>query len=246
MSVPPELFDEDYLFFYADVLAPERSSADADLTARLLGLRTGQRVLDVPCGEGRIAGRLAQRGVEVVGLDSSELFLRRARGEWPSVTFVHGDMRELPYGDEFDAVLNWFTGFGYFDRETNDAVLAGFARALRPGGRLLLEMHNPGRLARLVALAGGESAYVIDRDGALMVDRIRYDPGEGFSHTTRHIIRDGQVRTLQFTLEQIPAPELVRRLQAAGFGAVECYGAGGERYDPEGRRLIAVAERASS
>ena len=48
--------------------------------------------------------------------------------------------------------------FGYFDRAQNDALLARFARALRPGGRLLIEMHNPGRLFepqgdRLLALA---------------------------------------------------------------------------------------------
>lgn len=34
MSVPPEIFDEDYLYFYADVLGPERSEADAELVAR--------------------------------------------------------------------------------------------------------------------------------------------------------------------------------------------------------------------
>ena len=50
MSVPPEIFDEDYLYFYSDVLGPERSEADAELVARLLSLRPSIRVLDVPCG----------------------------------------------------------------------------------------------------------------------------------------------------------------------------------------------------
>lgn len=62
MRVPPELFDDDYLYFYVDVLGDERSDAAAEVVARLLSLAPGMRVLDVPCGEGRIAGRLAQRG----------------------------------------------------------------------------------------------------------------------------------------------------------------------------------------
>jgi SAM-dependent methyltransferase len=241
MSVPPEIFDDDYLYFYADVLGAERSEADAELVARLLSLGPGARVLDVPCGEGRIAGRLARRGCEVVGVDSSRRFLELARESWPEVTFRHGDMRELAFESEFDAIVNWFTSFGYFDRETNDAVLRAFARALRPGGRLLLEFHNPGRLERLVELAGGSSASMMERDGDLVVDRVTYDRDEGFSYTERFIVRAGRVRKLEFRLEQIPAQQLVQRLTDAGFEQVRLFGQGGEEFDPEGRRLIAVA-----
>jgi 2-polyprenyl-3-methyl-5-hydroxy-6-metoxy-1,4-benzoquinol methylase len=61
-GVPSELFDDDYLYFYSDVLGPQRSDADAALISELLSLGPGMRVLDAPCGEGRISGRLAQRG----------------------------------------------------------------------------------------------------------------------------------------------------------------------------------------
>ncbi len=149
MTVPPELFEDSYLYFYGGDLE-QRSDADAALIARLLALREGARVLDVPCGHGRIAGRLADRGYEVVGIDYTEHFLELARERWPKVRFEHGDMRSLEADAEFDAVVNWFTSFGYFDRETNDAVLRSFARALRPDGQLLLECHNPGRLKRLI------------------------------------------------------------------------------------------------
>jgi SAM-dependent methyltransferase len=243
MSVPPEIFDDDYLYFYADVLGPERSEADSELVATLLSLRPGSRVLDVPCGEGRIAGRLARSGYDVVGVDASERFLELAREQWPEATFRHVDMRELAFESEFDAIVNWFTSFGYFDRQTNDAVLRAFARALRPGGQLLLELHNPGRLERLVELAGGSSASVIERDGDLVVDRVTYDRAGGFSRTERFIVRDGRVRQLEFRLEQIPAPELVRRLRTAGFEEVRLFGQAGAEFEPDGRRLIALARR---
>ena len=243
MSVPPEIFDQDYLYFYADVLGPERSDADAEVVARLLSLRPGMRVLDVPCGEGRIAGRLAHQGCEVVGIDASDRFLELGTERWPAVTFRLGDMRELSFESEFDAVVNWFTSFGYFDRATNDGVLRAFARALRPGGQLLIEFHNPGRLERLVELAGGSSASVMERDGDLVVDRITYDRAEGFSRTERFIVRAGRVRRLEFRLEQIPAPQLVKRLRNAGFEEVRLFGQGGAEFEPEGRRLIALARR---
>jgi SAM-dependent methyltransferase len=246
VSVPPEIFDDDYLYFYADILGDERSDADAEVVARLLGLRTRMRVLDVPCGEGRIAGRLAARGCEVVGIDSSERFIALARERYPEVAFERGDMRSLPYEAAFDAVVNWFSSFGYFDPATNDAVLAGFARALRPGGQLLLEVHNPDRLAAVVELTGGATGFVVERDGDLIADRVTYHPAEGRSRTERFVVRGGRVRKLEFSLEQVPADELTGRLQRAGFDEVQLFGAGGEPFEQLGPRLIAVARRGPS
>jgi SAM-dependent methyltransferase len=192
---------------------------------------------------GRIAGRLARRGCEVVGLDSNERFLALGRERYPEVVFERGDMRHLPYEAEFDAVVNWFTSFGYFDAATNDSVLAGFARALVPGGRLALELHNPARLARLLELTGGTGATIVERDGDLMVDRVTYDQAEHRSRTERFIVRGGQVRRIEFSLEQVPAPQLVQRLQEAGFRDVRLFGQGGGPFEPEGPRLIACGQR---
>ena len=242
MGVPPELFDDDYLHFYAGMIS-ERSDADAELIARLLELEPGMRVLDVPCGEGRIAGRMAQRGCEVVGVDYTVAWVELAREQYPEATFELGDMRELAYEAEFDAVVNWFTSFGYFDPDTNDDVLARFARALRPGGRLLIELHNPWRLQRLLEQAGGSSAYVVGGDGELMADRMTYDAETRRSRTERFIVRDGQLRELEFTLEQVPGPELAKRLRRAGFAQVQLFGEGGSAFGPDSRRLIAVATR---
>jgi SAM-dependent methyltransferase len=243
MNVPPEVFNEDYLYFYGELIGDERSDADAELVARLLALSAEARVLDVPCGAGRIAGRLARRGCSVVGLDINERFLALARERYPKVVFEHCDMRGLRYQAEFDAVVNWFTSFGYFDSATNDAVLAAFARALKPGGQLLLELHNPGHLARLLELAGGSVASLAEREGDLMVDRTTYGAAGGYSRTERFIVRDGELRKCEFSLEQIPADQLLRRLEEAGFGEVRLYGRGGGPFEADGPRLIAVAER---
>jgi SAM-dependent methyltransferase len=137
--VGPEIFGDDYLGFYEQMLE-ERSDSEVELVLRLLDLPDGAEVLDAPCGHGRIANRLAARGFRVTGLDNNAKFIElarlRATEQGVSVDYLQGDLRELPFEGRFDAVINWFTSFGYFDDDTNRAVLAGFRRALKSGGVL--------------------------------------------------------------------------------------------------------------
>src|SRR5215472_12625802 len=156
-----QMYDEDYLYFFA---ADEGTSkfashgpavpgagvpgeAAAELAWRLLDLRPGMSVLDLACGHGDMAGQLAARGCQVTGLDSSAVFLDRARADAAaaglSVEYVAGDMREIPWRGRFDRVVNWSTAFGYFDDTANRGVLDGIAGARRPAG------HGPGQPAQL-------------------------------------------------------------------------------------------------
>ena len=72
------MFDEDYLYFYAGPL-DARGDAEAELICRLLRVEPGMEVLDLACGHGRIANALAARGCRVSGLDTTRVFLDRAR-----------------------------------------------------------------------------------------------------------------------------------------------------------------------
>lgn len=113
-----------------------------------LGLEPGDRVLDVGCGPGRHAHALGRRGIDVLGVDISRRFVEVAReGAPPGVRFERVDARALPYVAEFDAVISLCQGaFGLaagpaaagssIDPDLD--VLAGMARALRPGGRLAM------------------------------------------------------------------------------------------------------------
>jgi hypothetical protein len=76
-----------------------------------------------------------------------------------------------------------------------------------------------------------------------MVDRVTLDQAERWSRTERFIVRGGQVRKLEFSLEQVPAPQLVDRLRRAGFREVQLFGQGGGPFEAEGPRLIARAQR---
>jgi SAM-dependent methyltransferase len=147
-------FGADYFEIYRDVFPPEATAAEVEGIALLLGLPAGARVLDLACGHGRHAIPLAERGYRVTGYDLSEAMLERARADAAvrgvAVRWVRGDMRALPFDGEFDAVINVFTAFGYFEDPAEDLeTLLRVRRALVPGGRFLMEtLHRDALLAR--------------------------------------------------------------------------------------------------
>jgi SAM-dependent methyltransferase len=132
---------------------------EVDHVVAALGLRPGERVLDVGCGTGRHAHELARRGLHVHGIDISQRFVDVARAATPPsdernpapgvirsshVSFERADARTMTFEAEFDAVICLCQGaFGMMTADGEDAaVVAGMARALRPGGRLALSAFN--------------------------------------------------------------------------------------------------------
>lgn len=237
------LFDEDYLYFYEPVLSEDRSDAEVELIWRLLDLQPGMRVLDLACGHGRIANRLAERGCRVTGLDATPLFLERARRDAArrnvTVDYVAGDMRSLPWKNHFDRVVNWFTAYGYFDDAENRQVLGEIAEALVPGGIAGFDLMHRDWLVREFQ----PDRVAAERDGDLMIDRTRLDPLTGRAYTERLVLRGGRTRRVRFFVRLFTFTELRDWLTAAGFTVVDGYGDGGAPLMPASRRLIVTGER---
>lgn len=242
MSVGPEAFGEDYLYFYETWLTDDVSERQTDLVWRLLELEPGTEVLDVACGHGRIANRLAERGAGVTGLDADPFFLARAREAGSGAEYVEGDMRELPFEDaSFDAALLWFTSFGYFDDEGNRAVLRELRRVLRPGGRAVLELNN---LQLILATFQRES--FLRRGADVMLDEHgEFDEETRRMETTRTYVRDGEIREIRFSVRYFLPEEIREWLPTAGFQRVELCDGTGEPFTPKSRRLVAVARAPS-
>ena len=236
-------FDQDYLYFHEQVLSDDRSDADTELIWRLLDLQPGMRVLDLACGHGRIANRLAARGCQVTGLDATPLFLDHARrdaaGRGVTVEYVEGDMRTLPWSRRFDRVVSWFTAFGYFDDAANRRVLTEVARALKPGGRVAFDLMNRDRLVREFQ----PDRVVVERNGDLVVDRSRIDVLTSRVLTERVVLRAGGVRRVPFFTRLFTFTELRDWLLAAGFANVNGYGQDGTAFSLTSTRMIVTAHR---
>ena len=133
----------------------------ADLGAPLLDWlapRPGLRVLDLGCGDGALTEKLVAAGCVVTGVDASAELLAAARERGLAVRRVDGE--RLDYDGEFDAV---FSNAALHWMKDAEAVIAGVARALVPGGRFVAEMGGRGNVRRIVdALHAGLAARGVD------------------------------------------------------------------------------------
>jgi 2-polyprenyl-3-methyl-5-hydroxy-6-metoxy-1,4-benzoquinol methylase len=238
------VFADDYEHFYRESLGPEMNEAEAGFIADAVGLEPGMRILDVPCGWGRIGNQLALMGGSVTGVDSNPRYVSLARGEAASLgvdaLYLARDMRDLSYRREFDVVVNWYTSFGYFDDATNRRFLASCAEALNPGGVLVIEILDRDWL---VGALGGRETFLsmAERGDDLLIDKVAFDPAAGFSDVGRVTVRDGKVRRDSLRIQRFSQSELADRLRGAGFDQVRFCRRTGSRPASDGQRLIALA-----
>jgi len=188
-----DVYGELYLASVEDLLTPTLSAFEAGVVARLLRLRPGDRVLDLGCGHGRHLRALEGRGVRLVGLDRSAAYLRRAAalGLPGGAALVRADVRALPARDgAFSAAFSWYASLFMFDDAANRAALAGLARVVRPGGRVLVHHADPVRLAA----SPRERAARALAGGVRVEEESAFDPQRGVDLCTRRMIRrDGSV-----------------------------------------------------
>jgi SAM-dependent methyltransferase len=157
-------FGEDYLIVYRH---RDFSGARHEVEKMIgwLALPEGSKVLDLCCGMGRHSLALAQAGYGVTGVDLSETLLAEARSQEgaEAVTWLRSDMRELPLAGGFDAVVNLFTSFGYFEKDEEQVkVLREIHRMLRPGGKFIIDFLNPAHvIAHLVPHSTREEGDVL-------------------------------------------------------------------------------------
>lgn len=103
---------------------------------------TAGRLLDAGCGPGHWTHFLHDGHRDVVGIDLSEEFLATGRDRYPALSFVHGTFRKLPMPTaSLGGILAWYSII-HASPHTVPAILDEFARALEPGGSLLLGFFN--------------------------------------------------------------------------------------------------------
>lgn len=241
-------------FFRSPVFDPGATEA-VDAAARevsflwkALKLRRGSRVLDVPCGSGRHSVLLARRGALVLGLDASPEYLRAARAAakgLPNARFVKGDMRRVHLEGEFDAAVNLWTSFGYFDKPSDDLkVLKGVARALKPGGLFLIDLVDYAAIKRRRRAKN----WVDREDGSFVLEEAFFTGGRDPKVVNEWIVlRPGHrpVRS-RFVVRGYDRRRLFAVLRKAGLVPLRVWGSPtGSPRRKGSTRLVVLARRPS-
>ncbi len=245
-------YEEDFFWeTVAPVLFSERRWSDAPTEVEdivsLLRISAGAKVLDLCCGVGRHSLELARRGFRVMGVDRTAAYLERARkqaeAEGLNVEFVQDDMRAFCRPEAFDAAINLFTSFGYFeDPEDDRRVVINVYRSLRSDGAFLMDMAGKEVVARVFQERGWH-----EEDGIILLEERKVSNSWGWIENRWIIVKDGEKREVKISLRLYSAVELSALLKECGFAGVDVYGdVKGAPYDHTAKRLVAVARKGVS
>ena len=131
------------LDFWRAAISDEQTHAEAEFINNQLQLPVGAKLLDVPCGNGRLSIELGAFGFELTGVDIATEFVeeakRNSRARGVTVDWRNSDMRDLPWSNEFDGAFCFGNSFGYLDDDANADFLAAVSRTLKPGARFILD-----------------------------------------------------------------------------------------------------------
>jgi SAM-dependent methyltransferase len=224
------------------ILYDNRNEKEAELflqhLLKKINLPDGAHILDLACGRGRHALFLNQAGFEVTGIDLSENNIIQAKEfENNRLHFVAGDMREAFGIEKYDAVLNLFTSFGYFEDESdNSKVLSNIQQALKKDGYLVIDYLNAEKIQKQVeqVITKGDIEFHITKivSYSHVIKNIR------FSHkgNNYHYFEKVQLLTLDY---------FEHNLKEAGFQIIHTFGNYqlGEFDIEHSERLILIAQK---
>jgi SAM-dependent methyltransferase len=238
-----EMFGDRYFTLLG--IDPVRTTAEVDGLERVMGLQPGAAVLDVACGRGRHSLELARRGYRVTGLDYTQDYVedarRQAREEGLDVEFILGDMREMSFEAQFDAAINMFTAFGFFESDEDDLrTLEGVTRALKPGGKFLIDyIHRDGIMRRYKP-----RDWDGDPQGDLILMERRFDVKSGRNMDTWTFFRGEERRSFDVSVRFYAYTELAALIGRAGMDPIGAWGGlGDEELTMDSTRMVVLAEK---
>jgi SAM-dependent methyltransferase len=232
------------LDMWRQAVTEEQTRAEADFIEKRLQLPAQSKILDVPCGNGRLAIELAGRGYQTTGVDIALGFIEEARAKAAQrslpTTWENREMRDLPWSEVFDGAFCFGNSFGYLDDEGNADFLKAVARALKSGAPFLIDT---GIAAESILPNLREQVWMEIGDILFLASR-RYNHVEGRLDIEYRFMRDGKVEKKPASQRIYTYRELCRLLAAAGFTDYEGYSSlSREPFKLGSHRLLMVAKR---
>ncbi len=252
------LFDKKYLNTYIDSTALKSTDKQVDFLLKKLHLKKNAKILDLACGHGRHAIKLAKQGYSVTGLDFSKHFIKLAKEEAKKqdakVSFICDDMRKFSFVNKFNAVISMFTSFGYFDDDNdNILVLKKISRALKPKGIFFLDINNP-----ICALSRMLEKGKINKKTGLMTNIYKIKLSNGIKITEKDEFNpktmrrsmmvkwkeNGRNRSYKTNVRMFTFPELKHLMETNGLIIEKSWGNfNGASYGFNTPRLIILARK---
>ena len=247
MSIPPNWYETFFhgvtLDLWRRAIPPEHTRAEAEFLFKNLNCAAGAHLLDVPCGNGRLAFELANRGYRVTGIDLAEEFIEearsRARETTASVEFVLGDMRNVEGEGVYDGAFCFGNSFGFLEYADTEKFLVNVARALKPGARFIV---NTAMAAESV-LPDFEEQSCHEMGDIVMTVKERYLAEESCVDSEYIFERNGVTDSRKAKHWIYTVAEIRRMMERAGFEILNCFGSlKGEPFKLGSRELFVVSE----
>ena len=221
----------------------ERTSDEVAFLERTLNLTPGCRILDVPCGNGRLALPLAERGYRITGVDITKVLLKEAlstsREANLDLELHESDMRDLPWTETFDAAFCFWGSFGYFDDDGNRQFLEAVHRALKTDSRFALDVSN---LAEHL-LPRSQHRSWSKKGETLVLENMTYRHTESRVESEWTLIANGVSETKTTSLRVYGFRELTLLFSELGFEVCEAFSSLDSEPYELGRRAYFIARK---
>jgi SAM-dependent methyltransferase len=232
------------LDFWRAAVSAEQTRADADFIAKQLRLAANAKLLDAPCGNGRIAIALAQRGFALTGVDIATEFIAEAKtsslAAGVDIEWHERDMRDLPWTNEFDGAFCFGNSFGYLKDDENTEFLRAVSRSLKSGARFVLD--EPA-IAECI-LPNFQPSRSFEIAGITVAIEHRYDHEQGLMFNDFTFTRNGIVDKRPSSQRVYTYRELVSLLHDAGFETIASYASLAEEpFKLGAHRLLLITEK---
>ncbi len=201
-------YSDTWLELFLPLAASAQSEVEAAFIIRNLPRSRYQSVVDLCCGNGRHARLLAAAGYEVTATDNNRNAIDEAiSASGEPITYMVMDMRSVrELAGTFDAFINLWQSFGYFDERTNLEVLRQIAEKLNPGGRLILDIYDRRFFEKHLGVRRIEKPGVVVTESSRMT-------GHRLQVTLTY---DDRVETDAFDWQLYTPQELTRELESLG------------------------------
>jgi len=215
-------FEDAYLDVQRQVWPDEETKKQAEFIRNVFELEAGAKILDVPCGNGRLTLPLAEAGYDMTGVDFTEPLLndarRAARERSLDITWEKRDMRQLPWKEQFDAAICMGGSFGYFDDNGNMEHLKAICAAVKMGGKFMMDLHIAETL-----LPKYEKRNWLKIGDIYVLDERGYDLENSRITSKWTFVKDGRISSRESSVRIYTYRQLCRLLRCVGFGGYKAY-----------------------